>query len=311
MELHPNAPLGEPFVAPTPDEIASQRVERHREAPALTGTPVSVADVQDLDVGGVPVRVYVPHSAPTGQRGVVVYLHGGGWVFGSVETADGSCRRLADASGCVVVSVDYALSPEATWPRAMDDARAVVDAVQGGALSGQSVVSSRVVVAGDSAGGFLATVVARRARDDGRGLAGQALVYPVVRRAALAGRGLQAGTARGLSVGAMQWYWDQFLGGAPVAATDPDVDPMAADLAGLPPTLVLTAEHDILRPEGEAFAQALQDAGVDVVLTQWHGVPHGFFSRFTVYPAAAAAVDQVAAWCGDLIGGRVAGADST
>lgn len=303
MQLHPNAPVGEPFEPPTPTEITAEREQREREAAAVAGQPVPVADVQDRVLDGVPVRVYVPDGTPsTTARGVLVYLHGGGWVFGSIETADGSCRRLADRSGCVVASVEYGLSPEVTWPVAIEDGEAVLTAIRAGGLDDVEVEPSRVVVGGDSAGGFLAAVLARRARDDGRSLAGQVLVYPVVRRAALDDRDPSEGTVEGLSVAAMQWYWDQFLGDAMIADdARGDVDPMAAELAGLPPTLVLVAEHDILRHEGEGYAQALQAAGVEVLLTQWHGMPHGFFRLLTTYPAAAVAIDHVAAWCRGLL----------
>ncbi len=125
-----------------------------------------------------------------------------------------------------------------------------------------------------------------------------------MRRAALDDREPGDGTDDGLSIAAMRWYWDQFLGasGIPADAVG-DVDPLVADLAGLPPTLVVTAEHDVLRPEGEAYAGALQAAGVDVVATCWQGMPHGFFRLFTTYPAAALAVDHVAAWCRHAVAG--------
>ncbi len=311
MRLHPNAPVGEPFIAPDGDQVVAERDQRERDAPAAAGEPVDVASVDDRRLGGTPVRAYVPYGeSPADGRGVVVYLHGGGWVFGSLGTADATCRRLADRSGCVVVSVDYRLSPEATWPAAIDDGEAVLVALREGRdVADVDVDVTRTIVAGDSAGAFLATVMARRARDDGRGVAGQALVYPVVRRAALEDRDPQDGTDDGLSTAAMRWYWAQFLGEDPDPShanpQDPvgDLDPLAADLAGLPATLVLTAEHDVLRPEGEAYADALQAAGVDVVATCWQGMPHGFFRLFTTYPAAGAAVDHVASWCRDVVDG--------
>lgn len=201
----------------------------------------------------------------------------------------------------VVVSVDYRVSPEATWPDAIDDGDAVLAALEvGEVVADVDVDPSRVVVAGDSAGGFLALVLACRARDAGRPLAGQALVYPVVRRAALDHLDDAVGTAEGLSAEAMRWYWDQFLGDADPSTAPAEVDPTTGDLTGLPPTLVLTAEHDVLRAEGEALADDLQAAGVEVVATRWLGLPHGFFRQFTSFPAAAAAVDHVATWCRGL-----------
>ncbi len=302
MHLHPAAEPGEPFVPPTPDQVVVERAQRDREAPDAAGTPVDVAAVSDREVAGVATRHYVPHGVPAEPGeilGAIVYLHGGGWVFGSLDTADATCRRLADRSGMVVVSVDYRLAPEAAWPDAIDDGDAVLAALASGE-GGFDVDPARLVVAGDSAGGFLALVLARRARDAGRPLAGQALVYPVVRRAALDHLDDAVGTAEGLSAEAMRWYWDQFLGDADTAVAPAEVDPTTADLAGLPPTLVLTAEHDVLRAEGEALADDLQAVGVDVVASRWLGMPHGFFRLFTTFPAAAAAVDHVATWCAAL-----------
>ncbi|MBY5162481.1 alpha/beta hydrolase [Salsipaludibacter albus] len=301
MQLHPATEV-EPWAGPPgPDEVVRQRAQRDAEAAAVAGEPVDVAEVVARRIGGVDTRVYLPRrDQSSASSGAVVWLHGGGWVFGSLETADGGCRRLARASGLVVVSVDYRLSPEHVWPAATDDGEAVLEALATGGddVADLAIDPDRIVVAGDSAGGFLAAVLARRARDAGRDLAGQALVYPVVQRAALDDLADEAGDPEGLSVAAMRWYWEAFLGaGGPDPAGDPDLDPLAADLVGLPPALVLTAEHDILRAEGEQYAQALQSAGVDVVSTCFQGVPHGFFRHLATLSAAAVAVDQVAAWC--------------
>lgn len=304
MRLHPAVEV-EPWVGPlSPPEIVQRRKERDREAPTLTGEPVAVASVEDRRIGGVDVRMYVPErDRPTAVTGALVWLHGGGWVFGSLDTADGACRRLADRSGLAVVSVDYRLSPEHTWPAATDDGEVVLEALAGGAdeVADLAIDPARIVVAGDSAGGFLTAVLARRARDDGRDVAGQVLVYPVVRRAALDDLADEVGATDGLSAAAMRWYWDSFLGPDPQPPADPaDLDPLAADLVDLPPALVVTAEHDILRAEGEEYAQALQDAGVDVVTAVFGGMPHGFFRDLATLRAACTAVDLVANWSGEL-----------
>lgn len=165
--------------------------------------------------------------------------------------------------------------------------------------------SPRVVVAGDSAGGFLATVLARRARDDGRPLAGQALVYPAIRRAALEGLDDAVGAALGLSVGLMRWHWGQLLDGADVTGATPgDIDPLRADLVGLPPTLVLTAEHDILRAVGEAYADGLVAAGVEVTADRLLGPPHGFLRKLALIPHAGRTVDHVAVWAAATVARR-------
>jgi acetyl esterase len=300
MRLHPATEPEEPGGPPGPDEIARRRVDADREAiDVLTGAPVEVAHVEDRELAGVPVRVYVPAAAEQ-PLGAIVYLHGGGWVFGSLTTVDGVCRRLADRAGMAVLSVDYRLAPEHPWPAAVEDGEAVLAAVADGAASDLGVDPARVVVAGDSAGGFLATVLARRARDAGRPVVGQALIYPVVRRAALADLADDVGAAAGLSAASMRWYWDRFLGddgpSGQAAAPTSELDPLAADLGGLPPALVLTAEHDVLRAEGEAYAEALADAGVEVMAVRLLGLPHGFLRRLTVFPQAGRTIDQIAAW---------------
>lgn len=309
MRLDPAARAGPAFVIPDRDQLERERRRQELEVPDLSGDLVAVAIVEDRVIGGVPVRVYVPHGpVPASGRGVVAWLHGGGWVFGSLGTADAGCRRIAHHGDVVVVSVDYRLSPEARWPAAVDDGEAVVGALgRGEGVVGLGVDPSTIVVAGDSAGGFLAAVVARRARDRGSDLAGQVLVYPVIHQAGLHALPPDRGAGAGLSVAEMQWYWEQFLGHrdpgddlvarAGAGEVHADVDPLAARLAGLPPALVLTAEHDILRAEGEAYAQALMDADVEVVLVRWQGLPHGFFRRITTYPGAVPAIHQVADWC--------------
>lgn len=306
MRLHPATEPEEAGAPPDRDEIAQRRRDDDREAvEELTGTPVDVAEVDDRTIGGVPVRTYVPGGAVGASRGAVVYLHGGGWVFGSLTTLDGVCRRLADRSGLVVVSVAYRLAPEHPWPAAVDDGDAVLMALGTGEgdVADLAVDGARIVVAGDSAGGFLAAVLARRARDAGRGVAGQALVYPVIRRAALDEVPDDAGASEGLSAGSMRWYWDQFLGDADVAAAAPaELDPLTADLSGLPPAVVLTAEHDVLCAEGEVYADALAAAGVQVTANRLLGLPHGFLRKLTVFDAAGRTVDQVAAWARGTVG---------
>ena len=306
MRLHPATEPEEPGFPPDPDEIVRWRREADREAvEVLTGTPVEVSRTEDRMISGVPVRMYVPATAPAPPRGAIVYLHGGGWVFGSVTTLDGVCRRMADRSTLAVVSVGYRLAPEHPWPAAVDDGDAVVAALAGGgaAVADLGVEATRIVAAGDSAGGFLTAVLARRARDAGRPLAGQVLVYPAIRRAALDAFDDGVGAAAGLSAGSMRWYWDQFLAGADPRDADPgELDPMAAGLAGLAPSLILTAEHDVLCAEGEAYADALQVAGVDVTADRLLGLPHGFLRQLTVFPQAGRTVDHIAAWARDVAG---------
>jgi acetyl esterase len=243
--------------------------------------------------GDVAARVYWPEARSV--RPLLVYLHGGGWVLGSPATHDGICRALTNATGCVVVSVDYRLAPEHPFPAAAEDAYAAVcwAADQAPSLGADG---SRLAVAGDSAGGNLAAVVSLMARDrGGPPLRLQILAYPVI-------DGRQeypshAENAEGylLTTDAMRWFWGHYAPG-PADRADPYASPIAApDLHGLAPALVFTAEYDPLRDEGEAYARALEAAGVPTTLRRYDGQIHGFFTMTTTGSASQRAVREVAA----------------
>ena len=282
----PDTVWGPPYVLDL-DAVAEARAQQDRTVDELTGPRVDVDRVDDVEVAGVPCRVYVPDD-PVGS---VVYAHGGGWIVGSLDTLDGVCRRIAAHGGLAVVSVDYRMAPEHQWPAAVDDVDRVLAAVQSGEVDG--LPADRVAIAGDSAGGHLATISARRARDDGRPVAFQALVYPVTDGIAVRQGAEDAGLDLGFSRGEMAFYWDAFVP-ASVSRRHGDVSPIFAELEGMPPTLLLLAEHDILAPEGTRYAQALLDAGVEVVVTTYPRMPHGFLRRLAIYPDAGVATDQVA-----------------
>ncbi|MFI5954950.1 alpha/beta hydrolase [Cryptosporangium sp. NPDC051539] len=307
MNLHPQAvadlasetiPQG-PVPEPTAADIAATRAAENDSALALGGPPVPVAIVVDLEADGVPIRLYNPR----GGRGtpVMFYLHGGGWVGGSLVTHDQACRRLAHRSHCAVVAIDYRLAPEYPWPAQVEDAVHALAWVRDHA-DDLGLDVSRTAVVGDSAGGTLAAILARRARDAHAGFDFQALIYPPVEPFAEPplGPDPQTGTEHGLSVGEMAWAWNKWLDGA-----DPDNQDIAPartkDLAGMPPTLIVTAEYDVLRDGAEAYGEALAAAGVPVVTTRYLGVPHGFFRRLAVYDAATLAVDQVAIAVKDVL----------
>jgi len=303
VTLHPQAvaALTEPSRPPiTLAEVVADRVEMDASAPALTGPPIPVPVVADIDADGVPCRLYDPrngHGAP-----VVVYLHGGGWVSGSLETVDAACRRLADRSGCAVLSVAYRLAPEAQWPAAVEDSEAAVAWLRANAEE-RGLDATRLAVAGDSAGGNLAAVLARRARDAGTPFAFQVLVYPATDAVSgcTAADDLDAGAEHGLSGRDMAVFWDHYVPDG-VDRKHPDVSPAHAEsLEGLPPALVITAEYDVLRDEAEAYAQALTEAGVPVVLTRYQGVIHSFFRMLAVFDASAVAVDAAAAAVRDAL----------
>jgi acetyl esterase len=233
------------------------------------------------------VRTFRPEGE--GLLPVVAYLHGGGWMMGTLDSYDSLLRALANASGAIVAGVDYRLAPEHRYPAALDDAMFAIRGIANiaGELGGDG---TRLAVAGDSAGGNLAAVAARRLRDTVRF---QALIYPVIEPAFDTASYREFDEGHGLSAASMQRFWRLYLDGA--GPDDPDAAPVRADLAGLPPAYVLTAEEDVLRDEGEAYAAALQEAGVPTELVRWPGTIHGFFRWLAVTPAAREAVDAVGA----------------
>ena len=249
---------------------------------ARPAAPPEVYSVEDRAIAGphgaIPIRVYTPAEAST-PMGILVYFHGGGWVLGNLETHDVLCRNLANGAGCIVIAVDYRLAPEHKFPAAPEDcyAAAKLAAANAAALGGDAGI---IAVGGDSAGGNLATVVALMARErGGPRLCFQVLFYPAISAAdetpsqrEFADDGLI------LSRADMEWFWNHYLDG-PADAKNPLACPnQAASLAGLPPALVLTASHDPLRDEGEAYAAAMRKAGVAVTLKRYDGVTHGFVS---------------------------------
>jgi acetyl esterase len=263
-------------------------------AGAGTGEPVD--HVHDTTYPGPdddrPVRVYRPQAdAPLP---IVVYFFGGGWTLGSIDTADAVARRLAVAIPAVVVVPGYRLAPEHPFPAAVEDCFAAVRwaADVAADLGGDP---ARIAVAGDSAGGNLAAAVALLARDaDGPVLAGQGLVYPNTDHTA-DDPSLRDNTDRWLfNATSVGWYWGHYLTD-PDHGRDPRASPaLAADHKGLPPTLVITAEHDPLRDQGERYATTLRAAGVPAELRRHDGMAHGFFTMTGVLDAAGQAQREVA-----------------
>jgi acetyl esterase len=252
------------IVAAVPDEVGPGR---------------PIREVLDVDAGGVPARLY--RDGP--GEGALVYAHGGGWVMGSLDTHDGMCRELAALTGWAVLSVDYRLAPESPYPAACDD-------LDGAIAWARAEVDPRIAVGGDSAGGLLAATAARRARDAGRPVTAQVLICPVV-DPAMAYPDLDD---YGLHRDEMRFFWDAF---APpgVDRTIADLDPLRAPLHGLPPALVITAELDVLRDEGERYAAALGEAGVPAVSTRYQGMVHNFPRKLALFDAAPVALAQIAA----------------
>jgi acetyl esterase len=264
---------------------------------AVIGAGPDVASVRDIVVpsqaGEMKARVYSPAA---GAPGVIVYYHGGGWVVGSLDGWDASCRALAVASGCDVVSVDYRLAPEHIFPAAADDAFDALVWVASGGPDGLAA-GRPVVVAGDSAGGNLAAVCAQRARDaGGPALAMQLLVYPVTdcdleRRSYLE----YDGDELILNRRDMVWFWDHYAPD-PAARVNPYASPLRApDLSGLPPAYVITAEHDPLRQEGFEYAERLRAARVAVEHRHFGSQIHAFFTFVNVLDDADKAVADAGA----------------
>ncbi|HKI99357.1 MAG TPA: alpha/beta hydrolase [bacterium] len=226
--------------------------------------------------GPVPIRLY---AATTGSPlPILVYFHGGGWVIGDLDSHDDACRRLAQQSGCLVVSVDYRLAPEHKFPAAVEDAWAATQwvAVHGAELGGDP---TRLAVGGDSAGGNLAAVVAQLARaNGGPALAFQLLVYPAVDDDTTRPSCQAHGEGYILTFKGMQWFWNHYLHGASQAPDLRATPFKAPSLAGLPPALVQLAEYDVLLDEGMAYAERLRAEGVPVTVKHYPGAIHAFFT---------------------------------
>jgi acetyl esterase len=276
--------------------IDQARAAHDRESAVMGGPGEEVADVRDVTVPGpggpIPVRVFRP--AGEGPLPLVAYAHGGGWAIGSLDGFGPVCRALANASGAVIASIDYRLAPEHPFPAGLDDVHAAVRWLAQNApeLGGDP---QRLAVAGDSAGGNLATVTARRLRDEGGPpLRFQALVYPVCDSALNTPSYRESSDGFGLSALGMKHYWDLYLDGAD--GRSPDASPLQAeDLSGLPPAFVLTVRDDVLRDEGEAYARALEAAGVPVTLRRYDGAVHGFFRWLAKSRLSREAVAEVGA----------------
>jgi acetyl esterase len=221
----------------------------------------------------------------------VVYFHGGGWVLGGLDSIDRTCRLLADGADLTVVNVDYRLAPEHPFPAAFDDALAVTRwAVDGGGDLG--IDGARVGVAGDSAGGNLAAAVALACRS---AVAAQLLVYPAVDATMSSASAQSYVEGPGLVADEMRWFYEQYAPGVP--RDEWRLSPLLApDLTGAPPALVITAEHDPLRDEGESYALALAEAGVDATSVRYQGVTHGFFGWGAVIAPGATATAQAIDW---------------
>jgi acetyl esterase len=278
VRLHPQArallDVIESFGDPPLEEQTPEQARQLRRA--KIGPSVTVVhEIRDVDAGGVPARLYRPSDEP--GLGVLVYLHGGGWVIGDLESHDELCRQLCVRSGQAVLSVDYRLAPEYPFPAGLADSiQATRWAHANAATLGAD--PDRIAIGGDSAGANLAAVVSQLAPAP---LVFQLLVYPAVD--ARLGHPSVEENATGyfLTAAGMRWFIDHYLAGGEGSPDDPRVSPLLAAreaLAASPPTLVITAGFDPLRDEGRAYADALADAGVPTSLVQFDGMFHAFVS---------------------------------
>jgi acetyl esterase len=275
---------------------ARNQVERRI---AVNLPTVAVASVLNRSIpgpgGDLPLRIYTPNG--NGPFPLMVFFHGSGFVLCSLDTHDGVCRNLCGAAGCVVVSVDYRLAPEHKFPAGPEDCYAATKwaAEHAGQLNADP---GRVVIAGDSAGGNMVAVTALMIRDkDGPALRGQLMIYPVTDYFNSRHRSYtENAEGYGLTAAGMQWFWAQYLN-SESEADNPLVSPLRAkDLRGLPPALIITAEYDILRDEGELYGERLVEAGVPTKVVRYDGMNHGFFQMYGIVDKAKQALEESATW---------------
>ena len=277
----------------------------------LAGPGEEVADTTERQIpgpgGDITVRIITPKDAPGGPLPCFVYFHGGGWVIGDLDTVDTTCRSVANRAGVKVVSVGYRLSPEHKFPAPLDDCYAALQWVAANADS-IGVDRERIAVGGDSAGGNLAAAVCLKARDEsGPSVRLQVLVYPVTDHSFDTQSYQDNGEGYLLTKASMVWFWDHYLN-SEADGKNPLASPLRAeDLSGLPPAVVITAEFDPLRDEGEAYAKRLSDAGVSVEHRRYAGQIHGFFQMPLALPGCNDAIDQVVAGLRRALSGSTTG----
>lgn len=291
--LDQSAAMGIPPLSALTPEVVRQGM---RMQLAMLGEPEPIAHVEDRAIPGplgeIPIRIYTPDGG--GPFPVLVYFHGGGWVIGDIDTHDNVCRSLANGATCIVVSVDYRLAPEHTFPAAPEDCYAATHwvAQHARAFDGDA---ARLAIGGDSAGGNLTAVVAQMARDrGGPRLVFQVLIYPATNFAMNTPSIRENATGYGLTKDDMDWFTAHYIKNEE-DKKNPLASPMlASDLSGLPPALVITAEYDPLRDEGEQYGQMLKEAGVPVTISRYDGMIHGFISMAAIMDRGKQGLEECA-----------------
>ena len=294
MALHPQTAallvVMEQFNAPaleTQEPIVARAGMEMMTAPST----VELYEIREVNADGVAGRLYRPNDRK--DLGLLVFYHGGGWVLGSMNTHDDVCRKLALAMGHAVLSVDYRLAPEFAFPEPLNDCIVALRWAHANAAE-LGIDATRIAVGGDSAGGNLAAVVANLQPVP---LKFQMLIYPVTDVTRSSQSYKDNGEGYRLTAAGMKWFCDHYLSGSMGTPTDPRVSPLFADattLASAPPAIVITAEYDPLRDEGEQYAHRLIEAGVACSLTRYYGQVHGFFSMSQYVDDGASAITQAA-----------------
>ena len=297
MNLDPQATA---FLA----EVAAQNPSKYENMPAsegreiftsltdIFGTGPEPASTRDIQIPNGP-RVRLYRAVGGGRQPCVMYFHGGGWVLGDIETHDTLCRRISAQAGVSVVSVDYRTAPDAAFPAAIDDSYAATKYISEQATDLQ-IDTSRIAVAGDSAGGNLAAAVCLKARDNaGPAIHSQWLIYPITDADTETASYHKFADDLGLTRDLMVWFWDQYVPN-PDDRSHPLASPLRAEsLAGLPPAYLLSAGYDVLYDEGQAYARKMQAAGVPVTEQTHPSMLHGFLHFSEPFDEAATAMTQL------------------
>jgi acetyl esterase len=294
---------GVPATHTLPVDVARAQYEARI---ALMASPAEIASIREQTIDGpggpLRIRIYTPHGE--GPFPLMVFFHGSGFVLCSLDTHDGMCRNLCAGAGCVVASVDYRLAPEHKFPAGIEDC---LYATRWAAAHAAELGANpmRIAVAGDSAGANMAAVTALRVRDeDGLTLCCQLLLYPVTDYHTPGTPSYEENAeGYGLTRDTMQWFWAHYLSDDS-EGRHPHASPLRApDLSGLPPALVITAEYDPRRDEGEFYAERLRTAGVPTALTRYDGVNHGFMFWVGVVDKAGVAMNEAVDWLRGVFAG--------
>ena len=295
---------GRPKLNTLPYAVGRQAVDKM--SADSEADPPQVGETIDGDFAGpggkIGFRRYRPQGAAAGPLPTLIYYHGGGFVIGNIETHDSTCRRLANKSRCQVISIDYRLSPEHSFPAPTDDGVAAFRHIRDNAAS-FGADAKRLAVGGDSAGGAIAAVVCQVLRDSGeQGPAFQMLIYPATDSSKQSASRVAFAEGYFLTKDLIDWFWKAYVP-AGTDLADLRLSPLLAkDFKGLPPAFVLTAGYDPLRDEGRAYADRLIEAGIKTTYVNYPGTIHGFFSLTRFLSQGLKANDEAAAVMGAHFG---------